>query len=348
MSLYYQMSKRMDKYQNLSAEELALDPYFIKWITRPDDENTIFWTNWVEKYPDQQSKILKARQIVKTVRFKTYEAPTSTKEKIWQNLEENTKYSSSDKKPHTFIRWYYPVAASIALLLIAGYFLMQNQEEGQVNYATAFGETLEITLPDGTWVQLNGNSSLLVPASWPKKGKREVWLDGEAFFHVNKVQEPEITELRDFSVHTNDVQVAVKGTEFNVKQRRKTTEVVLQSGKVEVVIPHQVRQITMLPGDMISYASEKNDLQVRQVDTELYTSWKENQLVFEQESVQEIANVLEDTYGYAVSIPSDSLKNELFSGSTPTDNLEVLLLSLEATLQVAIQQRNDSIIINKK
>jgi len=348
MSLYHQMSEHMDKYQKFSAEEMALDPFFIKWVTHPNEESNNFWVQWIENNPGHHQKLTKAQQIVRTVRFRTYQAPTSAKDKIWHELEASTNKAYTNKKSYMLARWYYPVAASIALLLVAGYFLIQNTEAEQINYTTAFGETLEVTLPDGTWVQLNGNSSLQVPAIWPKKGKREVWLEGEAFFHVNKAQEQATSGLRDFLVHTHEVQISVKGTEFNVRQRRKTTEVVLQSGKVEVALPHQDKQITMQPGDMVAYASEQNGFQISQVDPTLYTSWKENQLVFEQESVQEIAHVLEDTYGYAVEISSDSLRNELFSGSTPTDNLEVLLLSLEATLQVAIQQRNDSIFINKK
>lgn len=85
-------------------------------------------------------------------------------------------------------------------------------------YATQYGEQRVVELPDHSVVSLNANSTLRFRNDWSQANTlREVWLDGEAFFSVQK-QEGAAGPAK-FIVHTNDLDVEVLGTRFNVSNR---------------------------------------------------------------------------------------------------------------------------------
>ena len=92
------------------------------------------------------------------------------------------------------------------------------------------GQTREVTLPDGTIVTLNEASSLKYNARYGKE-KREVWLDGEAFFDVKSNAEC------PFSIHSGILDVNVTGTSFNVCSYPDghQTSVTVESGKIGMV-----------------------------------------------------------------------------------------------------------------
>ena len=121
------------------------------------------------------------------------------------------------------------IAASVLLVALLIGFLLRNSVPDETVVATQYGETQEFTLPDGTEVFLNANSTLRYSAD---ETPREVWLEGEAYFQVVKQKNGLTKRADDFRVHTQNLTVRVLGTRFVVDSRKE--QVVLDEGKVEV------------------------------------------------------------------------------------------------------------------
>lgn len=58
---------KMKPFSELSAEELAMENLFIRWVRFPDDPPIrSFWENWILKYPAMRETVANAREIVLT------------------------------------------------------------------------------------------------------------------------------------------------------------------------------------------------------------------------------------------------------------------------------------------
>src|SRR5690606_18604809 len=118
------------------------------------------------------------------------------------------------------------IAMLIACVFVASFLIDMSPDPIQI-VRTDYGERKPYLLPDGSYVMLNGNSSLKF-TDWESDGIRQVWLDGEALFDV-----VHMSDDRPFIVRTaGGVDVNVLGTRFNVKMRKGTAEVLLQKGRV--------------------------------------------------------------------------------------------------------------------
>lgn len=212
-----------------------------------------------------------------------------------------------------------------------------------VQHKTGFAETKEIRLPDGSLVSLNSNSQITHASDWSEDKDREVFLEGEAFFEVTHTK-----NNQRFLVETSSsVSVEVLGTRFNVNNRHEKTEVVLRSGKVKLNI-NDSEHIDMNPGERLSYSEKTREVKKVAVDPEIYTAWKNKQLIFNESSLAEIASVLEDNYGYQVRFQDPGLKQLQFTGTVPTDKLEVLLSMLSKAFGIKIEEKDKILIFQSK
>ncbi|MEM8968131.1 MAG: FecR domain-containing protein, partial [Bacteroidota bacterium] len=139
--------------------------------------------------------------------------------------------------------------------------------------------------------------------------------------------------------------VEVLGTEFNVNDRRGKTSVVLSSGKVKLAIPGQIdtSSVTMQPGERVQYAEK--EVTQETVNTEVYTAWQNRQLMFDRTTLQEVAEILEDQYGYKVIITSQDLSQREISATEAidVDDLDVLLKVIAKMYQVKLTKNNNTL-----
>ncbi len=204
---------------------------------------------------------------------------------------------------------------------------------------TGYGETRTFTLPDGSEVTLNGNSSLSYPDTWTKD--REVRLTGEAYFKVVHTK-----DHRRFSVVTaDDFRVNVLGTQFTVSRRSHQTRVVLNEGKVQCLLNEkaQADSIILKPGQLVEFSRKPEQYTLKEVDASLYSAWKDHKLILRNTSLKELTQVLEDTYGYDVNVEKASLLERRMSGSLPTTDVHVLLEGIAEACKVHIRQEEGRI-----
>lgn len=360
------------KYNSYNLIDFVTDEDFINWVKNLDDRNNKFWQNWIAQNPHKKELVEEARHVVLFLSIKADQPLNDDfleiKKNIFQQIksEENNQPESKQVKfipssksiqnPITgqkkYLRVYFKAAAIfIGLVWLASllFYIKINSQDNK--YTTEFGETKTILLPDSSTVVLNSNSFLKVPKSWDNDKLREVWLDGEAFFHVRKkelaVSNSSVPPGKvKFIVHVNNVQVEVLGTEFNVNNRRGMVKVILNSGQIN--LRSRSEKIAMKPGEMIEVSSNSDAFSKRSVEPEKYTSWRHQKLIFEETTIYEIAQIIEDNYGYKVEFKNKSLKHRRFTGVVPSQDVELFLAVLAESLDLKITKVNNNIIMYTK
>ncbi len=157
-----------------------------------------------------------------------------------------------------------------------------------------YGSRSTLTLADGTKVWLNAGSRLVYPSKFVDK-TREVYLVGEAFFHVTK------NEALPFVVKTSNLSVKVLGTQFNISAYPddNTIQTVLAEGSVEVIKNKGSlfeKSILLKPGQMALLNKKENEARVYNVDAEYYTLWTEGVFSFSNTDLNRIIKKLERYY----------------------------------------------------
>jgi ferric-dicitrate binding protein FerR (iron transport regulator) len=231
-------------------------------------------------------------------------------------------------------RTIYRVAASVVLLIAAGLGIWSYLRAGKNAHTTQYGETARIKLPDGSMVVLNAHSTLTYN-DWSEGQTREVWLDGEAFFEVQKKRNA--NGRVKFVVHTDDLNVEVLGTRFNVSNRGLKTQVVLEEGKIRLRYDQETEQvIDMQPGELVEYVNAEVKPVKRAINAKSFTAWKEDLMVLDGKSMRDVARLITENYGIEVFIGDAATANVQLKGSIPANNLDQLIeaLSLAADIQI--------------
>lgn len=198
----------------------------------------------------------------------------------------------------------------------------------------------QVVLADGTKVWLNSASRLIYPQSFMGKERRVV-LSGEAFFDVTHDAE------RPFVVETSRMNVKVLGTRFNVNDYDDNEEVstTLVNGSVEIVSGDQ-QAFRLVPGEQ-AYGKE-NELEKREVNVRLYTSWIDGKFLFNNTELEEIAKQISRWYDVEIFFSSESVKKVRFTGAiVKFKPLEDLVRMIESTSQVRFSVKGRTIVISE-
>lgn len=170
------------------------------------------------------------------------------------------------------------------------------------------GGEFKLQLADGTQVYLNSATDLRYPVVFTGS-ERRVYLNGEAYFEVAKDAE------HPFIVVTDDVQVRVYGTSFNVNTLGADgVRTVLVKGKVGIRGQDSDREYVLKPNELAFYDRNSRDMKIETVDPDLYTLWRKGIFVFERETLENIMNTLSLWYDMEVFFQSESAKKLHFSG----------------------------------
>jgi ferric-dicitrate binding protein FerR (iron transport regulator) len=339
-----------------SVEDFLLDEKFQQFVSSQGSHHRQYWKIWLDSHPESEENFNLAYQLAKQM-IAQDNVPDNYKSEVWQRIKTGISNSTPLKvvKPEDLTGWRYEktsyngflkIAAVLIAIVVFTVLLYLNYKQHYLYnyYSTNYAETTTINLPDSTQIILNANSQVKVPKDFNQR--REVWLDGEAYF---KVAEKE--DRQNFIVYANGVNVEVLGTEFSINNRHNKTRVVLNNGKVKL---YQSKQefiedtVYMKPGDLVEIINSKNEITQKRVDPEVYNSWRNKILIFKQTSFEDIAQIIEDTYGYEVVFESPELEHQKFTGTSPNDNVNVLLEKLEKLYEVNIQVEEGKIIFNNK
>lgn len=190
-----------------------------------------------------------------------------------------------------------------------------------------YGKTFEVALSDGTYVHLNSGSSLRYPVQFIKGMKRQVFVQGEAFFDVAK------DSLHPFQVSADLLSVRVLGTQFNVSayQEDEFSEVVLVEGSVSLFSTSigydPIKGTVLEPGYKASFEKSQKEITKTPVMTDIYTSWRHGELAFRNMTLENILKKLERHYDVKIVNSNESVAKKRFNANF--GNEPILLKVLE-------------------
>ena len=329
----------MIKKKYTSIYDFLDDTSFQNWVYQNNGTDIGFWDFWIANNPDKKELVKEAKDLVQGVYF---DKKFVSKQKVnfeWAKLEAKIQARNPAKKRKLKFLKTFSIAASIVLLISFSFYLTNGN--AKITHKTNYGEILNLKLQDGSTVALNSNSSL----TYYKNDSRKVWLDGEAFFQVDK----KIVTNAKFWVVTEDLSVEVFGTSFNVNTKKKKTDVFLEEGNIWLKLKNGVDK-KMIPGNYISYSSKKNKiLEDKNIFNPIVkTSWKDGSLLFENLSLKKAMEKIEETYGYSIVFKDDESKNTLITGAVPITNIDICLKAIEKSVDVIILKEGNNLIISKK
>lgn len=158
-----------------------------------------------------------------------------------------------------------------------------------------------LTLPDGSHVHLNAESTLRFPEKFGQE--RQVYLTGEAYFEVKR------DTLRPFRVAYGTTRLQVLGTRFNVKAYPENPSyTTLVSGSVRV--EYENRTLLMHPGEQYEMSSQ--GIFLHHPDLMTVLAWKNNEFIFKNTPLEEIMGELVRWYNMEVEYETEELKKMPF------------------------------------
>ena len=246
------------------------------------------------------------------------------------------------------------MAASVALLLMVGGWLFRDALLYKT-VRTGFGETRSLTLPDGSAVTMNANTSLrysrwfgtsvgvgnlTLVADSARENPRLVELAGEADFSIRHLP----TNQRFVVTTRRGLNVTVLGTQFTVFSRERATRVALRSGRVQLTTEQKNGSpLIMAPGDLVTLNRQGKLALTRTAHPEIMAAWKDHRFNFDQTSLREIADILRENYGLTVTLGTSQLGSRTVSGSFTAQNANELLKLIAQLLQINYIRENDRV-----
>lgn len=252
----------------------------------------------------------------------------SIQESIWDHvLNDGTQKAPVRFINKSFVKW---AAASVAILIaVAGMVYFLNNSSGSMertNVVLQKQENRIIFLPDGSKVILSPGSKLNYPSSFDDLATREVYLTGQAYFDIKH------NNSKPFIVHSGKLETIVLGTAFNIKAMEGETDitVTVTRGKVKVVDLEKKKILAILTHDQqISYCTLKTKSVVRTVDSEKLLDWKNQDLLCDNLTLAEAAELLGERYHVTINIDNEFTRSQRFTATFPkNESFEQILKSI--------------------
>lgn len=207
------------------------------------------------------------------------------------------------------------------------------------------GGEYNLVLADGTKVYLNSDTEIEFPVDFIGE-RRSVKIKGEAFFHVAK------DKTKPFVVETQLMNIVVTGTQFNVKAYDDDDKIqtTLVEGGVDVYYGNNKKcKKSIVPSQQAELIRGNDELFIRKVDTEIYTSWLNRYFIFKNERLEDIMKTLSRWYDVNVFFQNSEIKDIMFDGKLKRyDSISSILEIIETTNSIKTEINRETIIFRKK
>lgn len=359
----------MNKSYN-TVEDFALDPSFRRWVFDNEKEASLTWVKFISQNPEKMALVREAKEFLwELAELDSLSLESSltnqAKEKLWREIKSNLpKDSGSDTSPasgsklaqksrpkqkKTRPHFHFLLAAClVSFLIVSGvYFstispteVTEPTEIAWLTNSTPPGVKSSTKLPDGSVVFLNSGSSIRYREGF-EGGIREIFLEGEAFFEVER------DTLRPFLVHSGNLKTQALGTSFNIRNfKEKPLEITLVTGKVKVESEDQSSLQVLNPGEGI-YESDGTWVK-SQVDLNNATAWMNKTIVFESEEFADAIGELENWFGVEIVLTHLSHKPASISAKYVNETLDNILYGLSYKMDFTYKIDGNQVEINFK
>lgn len=349
------------------AEDFASDESYLKYYFRLNDADVAFWEGWISHHPERLDIIINADHLIS---FLSLQLPENEFQEEFERMRAAIREVSDiadqpSPKPVVRLRPWLIAATVMTVLTAALYFLffpkptapgipLPLSTAGKLYEKTnTSAKPLDIQLEDGSLVTLLPGGKLMCPNHFPAD-KREVYLEGEAFFSVSKnVQRP-------FYVYYDNLVTHVLGTSFSIKtdKQKKQIEVAVRTGKVEVYKRSSARPekelgdnsngVILTPNQRVIYREEDRRFETSLVekpqpvlpdsDSIDHVPGGTFNLAFNAIPLSDILHSFEKIYRIDIEVENENINHCHFSGDVSNmnlyDKLDVICKSLNASYEV--------------
>ncbi|MCF3110388.1 DUF4974 domain-containing protein [Niabella sp. CC-SYL272] len=363
-----------------TVEELVIDDSFIAYCTRTNAADIARWDDYLLKHPEALITIEEARKLVLGLRYmlqkKQNELSATDDSPEHALYVASGKYIGAFKEQPVrtrFRNWkkWAAVAACLLFLVTAGIYLPYRPGKSGTSLPTPVktnagsgetarsqpGERKTIFLPDSTKILLNAGTQLQVSPTFGKQD-RNVYLTGEALFDVAH------NKALPFIVHVAQYKIKAVGTRFNVKAytNDRYSETSLLEGKVQILLPQgnddvvyktlQVNQkfVMNAPDSLSVKVAAKPEvipLSYHDSNQNIETAWVNDLLIFENQPLLEIKNILEREYNVTIAITNSDVAHYRYTATFRHEAIEEVLKALQLSYAFSFKKDGNQITIYK-
>jgi len=253
------------------------------------------------------------------------------------------KIAVQSKQKFVLPGWAKTVAAValIVLMAVSAAIYFRSNQPNMIQYAeigALRGQKASVTLPDGTKITLNSESTLKYSTNY-NQSDRAVELVGEAYFEVAK------NKKIPFVVKAGKLEIEAKGTAFNIKAYPTDNSIstTLTEGKIEVKTPVDV--LSMIPNERMEYNNtDQTFRKLTLTDAEGSIGWLNDELSFENATLAEVVANFSRIYNIDIQFASESIKEQRFTGKINNNSLLSVLRIISLTSPIRFEQK-DSVVI---
>lgn len=283
---------------------------FIQGDALPEEQNAV--SSWLAESPEHKEEFYKLKNLWALICEQS--TLTEAREEDIRTFTRNLRAKRVEKLKSILLK-VTRYAAVFALAFFAGNIFVKhsgsNSPSAKFNEINVpAGQMAQLTLSDGTHVSINSCSNLKYPASF-ESNERRVRLSGEAYFVVAK------DTKAPFIVQTQSHSVKVVGTSFNVMAypQSESFAATLVEGEIWMTDNFGNELARLRPGEQFAMDSTSGKYRVKDVKTDLFTSWKDGLYQFDHEPLNELADYLERIFAVKINIRSQEIKNFRFTGT---------------------------------
>ncbi|GGM84965.1 anti-sigma factor [Dyadobacter beijingensis] len=261
----------------------------------------------------------------------------------WERFKARTRTSEPE---HDIIplhvRPVFRILRMVAMVLLTAgvgwlsYLVSTRNAAPEMLTVSSGAQPLTDTLPDGSIVTLNRKSSITYPHDF-KGNTRPVKLTGEAFFDV----QPD--KSKPFLISVKDVTVKVVGTSFNVKDNAKKTEVIVETGVVEVSSAGEKVRIT--PREEATVIKESAQIEKRTTADEFHNYYRTRRLFCDGTPLWRLVEILNEAYDADIVIGNARLWEEPINTTFDQNSLDSILGVISETLSLKVEHHHGQIIL---
>jgi transmembrane sensor len=367
---------------NMKGEDIFQE-YIVRYLDgSATEEETILLLDWLKKDKQHMRMFSETRDLWTYTRHSGSKdtSPEQALHRLKTRITQSVPQKDNVKVLFPHLQEIYKIAVIAAIVLFTG-LVLYNVVTPHLKMPSAYNETIipvgqkgKLILADGTRVWLNSGTSIRYSSAFGNKD-REIYLEGEAYFDVAH------DKNKPFLVHSGMITVKVLGTSFNLKAYpdEKRVETTLIRGSVKILETNgknYVELTTLKPNEQAIYQTNTRQLHVSELSAgehekinsskthfnalrastqdatprvESIIQWKDQKLIFDNESLEQMAIKLERWYGKNIHIESEDLKKSRYSGKfIYNETIYQVLEVISLTTDINYYEKDHEIYIKSK
>lgn len=322
----------------------AIDNLLAKYLLHETTEQEFDEAEkWIHASPENKGYFDHFKQVWQSSqKLKPSDSPDE--EEAWKRFQQRikNKQETTPRPSYWITRPRLLAAAAILLLIIAGGWLFRQMRTSSAMIILASGESVQTdTLTDGTIITLNKHSKISYPIEFSGKS-RTIKLQGEAYFDVAQENN------RPFIVQVDKVKVTVLGTTFNISETEHATEVIVETGRVQVSNGKQ--SVRLKANEKVIISPKEELLKKQPVQEKLYNYYRTQTFTCNNTPLSELTAALNEAYNAHIVIADTSLRHlpitTTFHRRQPLDT--ILFIISQTFSRVNFYHQGSQIILHKK